>query len=353
MKTPGLVRALIVDDSVTARVALKVALAGDPAVLVVGEAETGDEALRLAHRLKPDIVLMDVYLRGQNGLDVAAELMSASPCPILAVTAANPSDPALVFRGMDVGVLDICLKPPAPTSPGYEDARRRLTRLVKVLAEVPVVTRPARTSSSPTPPPRAAEPGVPGLVLLGASTGGPPALREILSLLPSPFPLPVVVVQHLTAGFGPGFVAWLSEASGHAVSLVQRPETLAPGRVYVAADDRHARVSAQAVLPDDAPPRRYQRPSVDVLFTSAAEAFRGPVAAALLTGMGSDGAEGLLALRRAGALTLAQSPETCVVPSMPAEAIALGAAAQVLPIAAIAGALRQYAATVTSAASSP
>lgn len=345
MKTPGLVRALIVDDSVTARVALKGALAGDPGVLVVGEAETGDEALRLARRLAPDIVLMDVYLRGQSGLDVAAELMSTTPCPILAVTAANPSDPALVFRGMDVGVLDICLKPPAPTSPGYEDARRKLTRLVKVLAGVPVVTRTARTSS-PTPPPRAEEPGAPGLVLLGASTGGPPVLREILSLLPAPFPLPVVVVQHLTAGFGAGFAAWLGEASGHPVTLVQRAETLAPGRVYIAADDRHARVAAQAVLPDDAPPLRYQRPSVDVLFTSAADSYRGPVAAALLTGMGSDGAEGLLALRRAGALTLAQSPETCVVPSMPSEAIALGAAMQVLTPAAIAGALRQHAASV-------
>lgn len=346
MKTPGLVRALIVDDSVTARVALKAALASDPSVLVVGEAETGDEALRLARRLAPDIVLMDVYLRGQSGLDVAEELMRSAPCPILAVTAANPSDPALVFRGMDVGVLDICLKPPAPASAGYEDARRRLTRLVKVLAAVPVVTRTARPTSAPRPAP--SEPQVPGLVLLGASTGGPPVLREILSLLPAPFPLPVVVVQHLTAGFGAGFAAWLGETSGHAVTLVKHAELLVPGRVYVADDDRHARVSAQVVLPDDGPPLRYQRPSVDVLFTSVAQAFRGPVVAALLTGMGSDGAEGLLALRRAGAVTLAQSPETCVVPSMPSEAVALGAAEQVLPPAAIAGALRQHAASVAA-----
>lgn len=348
MKTPGLVRALIVDDSATARLSLRAALESDAGICVVGEADGRTEALRLARSLSPDIVLMDVYLRGHNGLDVAEELMATNACPILAVTAANPSDPALVFRGMDVGVLEIALKPPAPDDPGYPEARRQLTRLVKVLARVPVVHRSRRAPATPPPPLEVPPPSVPGLVLIGASTGGPPVVRAILELLPRPFPLPVALVQHMTAGFGEGFATWLGDMTRHPVVVVSRTETVEPGTVYVAHDSRHLQfTSPNTLAPSDAPPVRYQRPSIDVLFESAARLFRAPTAAVVLTGMGDDGAAGLLALRQAGAATMAQSPATCVVDSMPAEAINNGGAMRALSPVEIAAALQQHALTVT------
>ncbi|MDP1830101.1 MAG: chemotaxis protein CheB [Archangium sp.] len=348
MKHPGLIRALIVDDSRTARLSLRAVLESESGLCVVGEAETGDEALRLVQRLAPDIVLMDVYLKDQNGLDVAGELMSTHPCPILAVTAANPSDPALVFRGTDVGVLEIALKPPAPDHPGYDAARRQLVRLVRVLSQVPVVHRFAhRRTHAPTmtPPPTVKPlPTVPGAVLLGASTGGPQALCAVLERVPAPHPLPIIVVQHMTKGFGPAFATWLQDMTRHKVVLVERPETLAAGVVYLAADDRHlVFTSSQTLAPDDGPVVRYQRPSADLLFESAARLFRGPMLGAVLSGMGDDGAAGLLSLRRAGATTVAQEPSTCVVDGMPGQAIKLGAAARVLKLEDLAAAMREHA----------
>lgn len=348
MKKPGLVRVLVVDDSVTARLALRAALESDPAVCVVGEAEDGPSALRQVKALSPDIVLMDVYLRGHNGLDVAAEVMATCAVPILAVTAANPSDPALVFRGMDVGVLEICVKPPAPDDPSYPEARRQLTRLVKVLAHVPVVHRAVKRRETVTPvPQRAPVNKVPGVVLLGASTGGPPVLRAILEQLSRPFSLPIVLVQHMTAGFGQGFATWLQDATKHQVRVVNRSESLEAGVVYLAHDARHLRfTSAQTLTPGDEPPVRHQRPSIDVTFASAAEHFPGAVAAAVLTGMGNDGAEGLRALQLAGANTYVQSAETCVVDSMPNEALKLSTSARVVSPGELAIALQQFASTV-------
>lgn len=345
MKPAGLVRVLIVDDSVTARLSLRAALESDPGLCVVGEAENGEAALRLARALNPDIVLMDVYLRGENGLDVAAELMATTPCPILAVTAANPADPALVFRGMDVGVLEICLKPPAPDAPAYAEARRRLARLVTVLARVPVVRRFAPRREAARPVLAVEGTSALGVVLMGASTGGPPVVRAILELLPRPFPLPIALVHHMTAGFGRGFATWLGETTGHRVVVVERAVTLEPGVVYQAHDACHLHFTSATTLgPSDEPPVRHQRPSIDTLFLSAARLVRSPTAAVLLTGMGSDGAEGLLALRRAGAVTMVQEPSTCVVDSMPSEAIRLGAAGRALPPVEIAAALSQYSA---------
>jgi len=351
VKVAGLVRALIVDDSRTARLALRAVLESEAGLCVVGEAEGGPEALARARSLKPDIVLMDVYLRDHNGLDVAAELMSTSPCPILAVTAANPTDPALVFRGMEVGVLDIALKPPAPDSPGYEEARRRLTRLVKALARVPVVHRFTSARAAPRPAPVPAPPTVPGLLALGASTGGPPVVKAILELLPPPFPLPVVLVQHMTTGFGHGFAKWLADVTRHRVVVVEGAQALEPGVVYVAHDDRHLRLATPRTLaPDDAGPVRHQRPSIDVLFESVARHLGGATTlAALLTGMGDDGARGLLALREAGAVTIAQAPASCVVDSMPSEAIARGAALRVLAPGEIATAAQQHALSAVTA----
>jgi two-component system chemotaxis response regulator CheB len=342
------VRALVVDDSRTARLTLRAALESEPGITVVGEAADGAEALRLTQLLSPDVVLMDVYLEHQNGLDVAGELMATRPCPIIAVTAAHPTDPGLVFRSTDVGVLEIALKPPAPDHPDYEAARRHLVRLVRVLSQVPVVHRPTRRRPGSAPDAKGAASSLPsmaGVVLLGASTGGPQALSAILAGVPAPYPLPIVVVQHMTKGFGRGFAEWLQDTTRHKLVLVEQAEQLRPGVVLLAADDRHlAFTSPQTLCPDDGPLVRFQRPSIDVLFESAARWFRGKVLGAVLSGMGDDGAVGLLALRRAGAVTLAQEPSACVVGGMPAQAIKQGGAARVVGLEELAAAVRDHAA---------
>jgi two-component system chemotaxis response regulator CheB len=350
---------LIVDDSATARAALRIALSDHPEVRIVGEAADGGSAVRLLEELRPDLVTMDVFLRRESGFDVARAIMATRPTPIVAITAANHHDKTLLFSALQVGVLDVCAKLPAPKHPDYERKRAALARTLRVLADVPLVSRPGprverrlavpmrQPAASPPPEPApaharlrggasgqasAAAKAAPRLLLIGASTGGPPRLAALLRALPKPFPLPIVIVQHIATGFVDGLASWLLETTGHPTCVVRARCELANGCVYLAADDHHlvldayGRIEALATAP-----RNYHRPSVDVLFESAAAL---PAAARsiaiLMTGMGQDGASGLLSLRRAGALTIAQTPASCAVAAMPSAAIELDAAAQVL-----------------------
>jgi two-component system chemotaxis response regulator CheB len=324
-------RIVIVDDSSTARLALRRALETDASMRVVGEASNRERALELVASLKPQLVTMDVYLDREDGIEVTAALMQLSPVPILIVTGRNPSDPELVYEAMQAGALEVFGKLPAAHDPGYETQRQRLVRLVKALARVPVVRRRRQG----TPPPRLEMPlprecrGPDGLdiALIGASTGGPPLLGRILQQIAAPAPVPIVIVQHMAVGFGEGFADWLAETSGHRTVIVSSDRVIVPGAIYLAPTGRHLVLRERRVVAlSDEPPRWYQRPSVDVLFESAAEVVGTNAVAVLLTGMGRDGAAGLAALRRAGAYTVAQAPATCTVASMPAAAIAAGAA---------------------------
>lgn len=340
-------RALIVDDSATARFALRAALEGSAEIEVVGEATSGAEALARIHELRPDVVTLDVFLRGESGLDVAATIMSRSPVPIVAVTAADPTDPTILFRAMQAGVLEVCAKLPSPRHPDYAEQRGRLARTLRTLAKVTVVSRrhaeadvQRRRVQAPPAAPRRDRADDGALVGLGASTGGPQVLRQILRGLAG-CPFPVAVVQHMVPSFLPGFAAWLADETGLRVVLVDRATHPEPGAVYLAAPDHHLQVGARGrLVPLAGPPVRHNRPSVDVLFESLAS--RGPRAAAvLLTGMGTDGVRGLAAVGAAGGLTIAQSPESCVVDGMPRTAIDRGSAKRVLEPEAIAAALLQ------------
>jgi two-component system chemotaxis response regulator CheB len=333
------VRVVIVDDSATARAALRQAFEQEADLQVVGEAATRDEALSVVRRTRPDLVTMDVYMRTQNGLDVARELVSELPVPILVVTAYHPTDPQLAFRAIESGALDVCAKLPFTGATDYEKERRRMVRLVRTLASVPVVRRlrkrqtraaapalniPADQAPSPLRT-RTTAPAL-ELVAIGASTGGPPLVARLLRELPPDYPLPVVVVQHITPGFGLGFSAWLASEAKKPVVHVEERTGIVPGVVYVAPDDRHLVMDDGELAVLDAPPLRHQRPSVDVLFESLARSLGARTLGVLLTGMGSDGAIGLKAMRGAGARTIAQAPESCVVAGMPTSAIELGAA---------------------------
>jgi len=343
-------RVLIVDDSAVARRVLTRILSAAEDIEVVGEAADRPSALTAAQRLSPDVVTMDVRLGEDDGVSLTAELMAEAPTRVLIVTGALGEDATIGFRAIEAGALDILPKPHGGAHPARAREERRLIRAVRALAAVPVVRRrPPRRPRRParrlaTDGARARRAGTdPGrLIVVGASTGGPGAIFGLLSAVPRELSHalpPIVVVQHIVAGFGAGFAKWLAGELGRPVRVARAGERLEPGAIVVAPDDAHVVVTPELTTHiDRSPPRRYQRPSVDVLFESAA-ALGSQVDAVLLTGMGSDGAQGLAALREAGARTFAQEPAQCVVDAMPAAAIALNAACHVLPVEEIAAAL--------------
>lgn len=337
-----MIKVFLVDDSKTALLALRNCLERDPEILVVGEAQNGSEALRLIKRYNPDLVTMDVYLTEENGLDIAAQIMAESARPIIVVTGIDPSDPRLIYKAMQRGVLDVFPKLPASTDPLYESRQRQLINLVRNLSQVPVIhqircktTGPSRPMSTSTrlikrKHPRGEYPRA-QVLLIGASTGGPPVVCELLRSLPKPCPIATVVVQHISEGFGDSFVKWLSQATGRNTVLVDKRTAIDTGTLYVAPDSRNIVFSSKTHLDLERKEHSGIKPSIDLLFNSAARFFGPNTIGVLLTGMGVDGSNGLSNLIKAGALTMAQSPDSCVVDSMPRAAIALNAATKVMP----------------------
>jgi two-component system chemotaxis response regulator CheB len=344
-----MIRVLIVDDSDTARQALRLALESDSELCVVGEASDGDSALAKIQELGPDIVTMDVYLRRENGIDVVAEIMEHCPCPVLMVTAADLHHGEVSYAATLAGALDVMPKLPAPTHPAYADRSRMLIRLVKALAAVPVVHIRRRPKSDRK---QLYDRPLSGLLrrwgnvralAIGASTGGPPVVSTLLASVGTPMRLPVLLVQHISPGFIAGFAAWLAGTAGHAVRVVDGPEQLLPDTVYIPTEDRHLVLqNPDTVATTLDAPVAFNRPSVDVLFNSVATHLGTNAVGVLCTGMGKDGAEGLAALRQAGAYTIVQSPDTCAVGGMPQSAINLGAAEQVMSPSAIGRFLHEH-----------
>ena len=361
---PRTTRVFLVDDSRLARHALRRLLRQDPMIELVGEASNGREALRTIPRCNPDLVLMDVVLPLLDGLATTRRLMRDHPKPILLISDLVGRDARLNFEALRAGALDILGKPTAAEIEDPSFARAWLRKL-RSTAQIPVITRRADHRSKPRtsaesdstyppqhpdtttfPSPRAPWPRHRGvapanrrisLVAIGASTGGPPAIRQILTGLATP-PWPVVIVQHMTPGFLAGMARWLATETGLPAQLVEDTVSPRPGELYFAPDRRQLELDHGRLRVTDRPAPF--NPSVDVLFHSLATSDRAPrTAAVLLTGMGVDGAEGLLALRQAGAMTFAQDEATSAVWGMPRRAVELGAARETLALHHIAGRL--------------
>ena len=353
------VRVLVVDDSATSRLLLVEILRADEEIEVVGQAADGVEALAMVKRLSPDIVTMDVHMPGLDGFAATKRIMVEAPTPILIITSVDARTLSISLEAVRAGALAVHAKPADPSAPGFDEEARELVRHVKAMSEVKVVRHhdhgvPARTPpiSSPaggaesvTPRSSALLQDVPAAVVaIAASTGGPAALHRILTPLPADFPLSILVVQHISRGFGPGFADWLDKASPLRVKLAEEGETLRPATVYVAREDRHLCVSeSRRIHLSAAPVVGGFRPSATVLFESVAAAFGRGALAVILTGMGRDGVDGLRAIRRAGGRTIAESKATAVVYGMPGAAVEDGLADLVLPLhevcAAVAGLL--------------
>ncbi|HET7322070.1 MAG TPA: chemotaxis-specific protein-glutamate methyltransferase CheB [Longimicrobiaceae bacterium] len=334
-----MIRVLVAEDSPTARALLIAILRGDPEISVVGVATNGREAVEMTARLKPDLVTMDVHMPELDGLGATEEIMANTPTPILIVTSAARDDAALSLSATEAGALMLVPKPQGPGSPRFTEESAFLVQMVKAMARVRVVRRRPTRPSPPRPvalPPRRG-PRLPRVLAVGASTGGPAALHHIFGRLPAGFPLPILVVQHMARGFTTGLASWLDGGTPLRVKIPERGETLAPGTVYLAPDDRHLGLRGEdsIELSSDAAVGLF-RPSATYLFRSVADAVGARSLALVLTGMGDDGVAGLVPLAAAGGRVLAQDEESSVVFGMAREAVRAGLAGEVLPLERIA-----------------
>jgi len=330
------IRILVVEDSKTVQQALLAAFNADPELKVVGTAESGEEAVAAACALRPDLITMDINLPGMDGFQATRAIMSSCPVPIVVVTGKlDPRDSDTLFRVMQAGALMVLPKPEPVGSPGHADSVARLIHHLKLMSEIRVVRR-TFPDCAPRPLlrplPTLERPEGVRVVAIGASTGGPPLLQQILSGLSPRFGAPVLVVQHMADGFTENFVHWLNQNSALPVRLAESGMRLLPGEVYVAPNGRHLEVGADDRLLFSALPAEHGIcPSASVLFRSVALRYGRQAAGVLLSGMGCDGASGLKTMREQGGITIAQNRESSVVFGMPGEAIRIDAAQYILP----------------------
>lgn len=338
-----MIRVLVTEDSDTARALLTAILAEDCTIQIVGEARNGAEAITMARELKPDLITMDLSMPVVNGFTAIEQIMTATPVQIVVVSAfSNLTEAKAAAQALSSGALTVLQKPPGVSAPGYAESARNLIATVKAMAEVKVVHRIA-SSRSEIPSPAALDWHTrPRLVVIAASIGGPAALQILLAALELDFSVPILIVQHITSGFIEGLVTWLAASLSLPVKLAENGELLLPGTIYFAPDDYHLGVGSnyRAIL-SAAPPLRGFRPSANFLFESAACSAGRATLAAILTGMGDDGLEGLRALKHQNGYIIAQDEETSVVFGMPGAAIKAGLVDTVLPLGAIAQKLNQ------------
>jgi two-component system response regulator WspF len=342
----------IVNDSRAAAEVLRRILATLPEFSLLWTAYSGEEAVQLCAQSLPDIILMDLVMPGIDGAETTRLIMESTPCVILVVTATTTGNRDKVFEAMGYGALDAVNTPTLGTSgdmSGAEPLLQKLRTVARLVAPTRSLSaaRSAAQSAAHTPNPRThrsartlhSNSDLP-IVAIGASTGGPQALAQVISHLPAHFPAAVLVAQHVDPHFAPGLVDWLQHHSPLPVRIAHAGDPLTAGVIWIAGTGDHLFYEESNNTPGYLnytadPVDTAYRPSVDVLFASLAHPHYAPRIGTLLTGMGRDGAEGLLALRNAGGLTIAQDAETSVVYGMPKAAAELKAAAEILPLASI------------------
>ncbi|NOY68578.1 MAG: response regulator [Deltaproteobacteria bacterium] len=331
-----MIRVLIVDDSLTTREYLKHVIDADPALFLIGEAASGNEAVDKVKYLKPDVVIMDIQMPGMDGYAATREIMENHPVPIVIhSTLVSPEQSDNIFAAMSAGAVAVAEKPPGIGHPESGAITRKLLRTVKLMSEVRVVQRKKIIKDRPS---RVRQPSIlktaqrdREIVCIGASTGGPPVIQIILSGLDDDFSLPVIVVQHIAKGFLSGMIHWLESYTKKPMLIARTGDYLRDGHIYFAPEDINLKVTRnkQLINEGESPVSPLKRP-ITHLFSSVARAYSRGAIAVLLTGMGNDGAVGLKELRDSGAATIVQDRDSSVIFGMPGEAIKLDAADLIL-----------------------
>lgn len=329
------IKVLCVDDSALIRDLMSEIINSQPDMEVVGTAPDPLVARDMIKRTNPDVLTLDVEMPRMDGLDFLERLMRLRPMPVLMVSSLTQAGSEITLRALELGALDFVAKPQLGIRSGMLEYSEMIADKLRAAAR----SRPQRARRDDAPPPapiKAPLISSEKLIIIGASTGGTEAIRSVLEPLPANSPA-ILITQHMPGGFTRSFAERLNRLCRISVKEAEEGERVLPGHAYIAPGDAHlklARSGANYVVQlDDGPPVNRHRPSVDVLFQSAARHAGRNAIGVILTGMGKDGAVGLLEMRQAGAHTLAQNEASCVVYGMPREAVALDAAVEVVELA--------------------
>ncbi len=344
------VRVLVIDDSAFMRTALSRMIASESGFEVVATACSGSEGLEKIASLDPDVVTLDVEMPGLNGLETLRCIMNRFPRPVIMVSAATERGAEQTFNALAGGAFDYVPKHLSPSSLDIQHIRQDLIAKIRAAAQsrtshaTDFLSR-KRPRSSPVDALGSVSTILPAIIALGTSTGGPKALQEILPLFPADFSVPILIVQHMPLGFTGPFAQRMNALCSIAVREATHGELIQPGVVYIAPAGMHMIVERpsdsrgiiclEAPSPDTHSGDCVHVPSVDVLMKSVAEAFKNRALGVILTGMGSDGAEGMKAIRRLGGLTIGQDEASCTVYSMPRACAELGVLSRVVPLSEI------------------
>lgn len=338
------IRVLVIEDSAFMRKALKRMLGADPDIEIVGLAEDGAAGVRMAAELQPDVITLDVKMPVMDGLEALQRILADRPVPVLMLSSFTAEGAEITLRALELGAVDFIDKSSVHSSMDIVQLAPVLVAKIKDLAgitseKIEKAAAPASTASVNRPHAAVLPAGAFEIIAIGASTGGPSALQALLLNLPADYPYPVVVVQHMPLGFTGPLAQRLDSLCRVVVAEAQAEVQAMPGHVYIAPAGQHLLVrkrdSRLMLRTSTEPANLLHKPSADVLFASVAKACGSRAIGILLTGMGRDGAKGLLAMREQGALTIAQDESTSVVWGMPRAAVDLGAAKEVLSLAAI------------------
>jgi two-component system chemotaxis response regulator CheB len=329
-----MIRVLVVDDSTFVRQALARMLGNEPDIQVVGLAVDGQDGVEKTAMLRPDVVTLDVQMPRMGGLEALKRIMAECPTPVLLLSSLTREGASVTLQGLELGALDFVDKSRVQGHMNLLDLAEELKAKVRALAGA----KPPAPFAAPSVAPLRRSPHAArcDVVIIGTSTGGPPALQAIIPLLPEDFPAPVVVVQHMPVGFTRSLAERLNARSALRVREAQDGDALDVGTVLVAPAGMHLKLrkrgASSRVHLDEEPRSTLHRPSVDVAMAAAARVYGERTLGVLLTGMGSDGVEGLRAIHAAGGQTLAESEETCVIYGMPKAAVEAGVVSRVVDL---------------------
>jgi two-component system chemotaxis response regulator CheB len=326
-----IIKVLVVDDSAVMRKLISDILEGDPQIEVMGTAGNGADAIKMVRTLHPDVVTMDIEMPKMDGLTALQHIMKEHPLPVIMVSAMDKRQADITMKALDIGAVDFISKTSGTLSLDIEKRQMMLISKVKMAADI-IIPKREETDTEPISIPKFSGKKGNWLIVIGASTGGPKAIPEVLSRLPRNLPAAILIVQHMPKAFTRSFAERLNWTTSLEVREAEEGDRISRGLVLLAPGNLHMEVSGKKIHLSDEPPINNVRPSVDVLMMTAAKRYKSKCLGVLLTGMGSDGALGMKDIKKYGGRTIAQNEETCIVYGMPKMAVNMNAVDTVAPL---------------------